>query len=319
MFRRQRRLVDRSREVRGQEPFLHGLDFSGPFLEGQTVLALNLTGVLERGLQRPVEPVGQFTIGNANRFEVRHDRVFEIIAAPAHARVILVRVVVRAPVVIVWSHTAALQLPLDPFASDQRPAVLAGEESARQRHVDLRRGASNLAVEQVLALRERAAVDQRAMLACEVSFAPFDVADEGVAKLQQYANWLEREWPSAAGSLREGLSELFTINRLGLPSKLRRCLGTTNLIDNSHSAMRQRTDRVKRWQSGGMALRWAASSFDAASKNFRRIMGHEQLWMLKASLDETAKDPQANTTEPLNHPTTTSSSQHQLARISQAE
>ncbi len=51
---------------------------------------------------------------------------------------------------------------------------------------------------------------------------------EGAATIERYAAWLEREWPSAAGSLREGLNELFTINRLGLPSELRRCLGTTN-------------------------------------------------------------------------------------------
>ena len=81
---------------------------------------------------------------------------------------------------------------------------------------------------------------------------------EGMAQLQKYATWLEREWPSAAGSLREGLEELFTINRLGLPSELRRCLGTTNLIDNGHSALRDRVRRVKHWQSGSMALRWAA-------------------------------------------------------------
>ena len=56
------------------------------------------------------------------------------------------------------------------------------------------------------------------------------------AKLKQYASWLERDWPDAAGSLREGLSEMFTINRLGLPSSLRRCLETTNVIDNGHSA-----------------------------------------------------------------------------------
>jgi transposase-like protein len=38
-------------------------------------------------------------------------------------------------------------------------------------------------------------------------------AKDGVAQLQKYASWLERKWPSAAGSLREGLEELFTINR----------------------------------------------------------------------------------------------------------
>lgn len=117
-------------------------------------------------------------------------------------------------------------------------------------------------------------------------------ADEGMAKIEQYASWLDREWPAAAASLREGLVELFTINRLGLPSPLRRCLGTTNLIDNSHSALRERTRRVKHWQDGTMALRWAAAAFDAASENFRRIMGHQHLWMLKAALDEHANDQQ---------------------------
>jgi transposase-like protein len=117
-------------------------------------------------------------------------------------------------------------------------------------------------------------------------------ADEGIAKLKQYASWLERDWPSAAASLQEGLTELFTINRLGLPSKLRRCLGTTNLIDNSHSAVRERTRRVKHWANGSMALRWTAAAFAATEKNFRRIMGHEHLWMLKAALDESPTDQQ---------------------------
>jgi transposase-like protein len=111
-------------------------------------------------------------------------------------------------------------------------------------------------------------------------------ADEGMQKLHQYAEWLQRDWPSAAESLREGLSELFTINRLGLPSMLRRCLGTTNLIDNSHSCVRERTRRVRNWQSGTMALRWTAAAFASAEKNFRRVMGHQHLWMLKAALDE---------------------------------
>lgn len=113
---------------------------------------------------------------------------------------------------------------------------------------------------------------------------------EGRSKAEKYAERLEREWPSAAASLREGLEELFTINRLGLPGALRRCLGTTNIIDNGHSALRDRVRRVKYWQSGSMALRWTAAAFDAVSKGFRRIMGYQHLWMLKAALDEPCKD-----------------------------
>ena len=80
-------------------------------------------------------------------------------------------------------------------------------------------------------------------------------AKEGEQKLEQLARWLERDHPSAAASLREGLSEMFTINRLGLPPRLRKCLGSTNLIDSTHSGVRQKTRRVTNWKNGAMALR----------------------------------------------------------------
>jgi transposase-like protein len=118
---------------------------------------------------------------------------------------------------------------------------------------------------------------------------------QGKQKIEQYASWLQRDWPSAAASLREGLDEMFTINRLNLPGSLRRCLATTNLIDSTHSGVRQRTRRVTNWKNGSMALRWAAASFVETEKNYRRIMGYCDLWMLKAHLDdqEVAKNRKA--------------------------
>ncbi len=111
-------------------------------------------------------------------------------------------------------------------------------------------------------------------------------ARDGQQKLEQLARWLERDQPSAAASLREGLAEMFTINRLGLPPRLRKCLGTTNLIDSTHSGARLKTRRVTNWKNGAMALRWAAASFVETEKNYRRIIGYDQLWMLKAHLDD---------------------------------
>ena len=111
-------------------------------------------------------------------------------------------------------------------------------------------------------------------------------AKDGEQKLEQLARWLEREHPSAAASLREGLSEMFTINRLGLPPRLRKCLGSTNVIDSTHSGMRQKTRRVTNWKNGAMALRWAAASFVETEKNYRRIVGYDQLWILRAHLDD---------------------------------
>jgi transposase-like protein len=110
-------------------------------------------------------------------------------------------------------------------------------------------------------------------------------ADEGIKRLEQLALWLERDHPTAASSLREGLREMFTVNRLGLPPELRRCLSSTNLIDSTHSGVRQKTDRVTNWQSGSMVLRWAAAAFMATEKSYRRILGYRKLWILKAHLD----------------------------------
>lgn len=110
-------------------------------------------------------------------------------------------------------------------------------------------------------------------------------AKTGMTKLEKLAQWLEREHPDAAASLREGMEECFTINRLDVPPSLHRCLASTNLIESPHSGVRQRTRRVCRWRDKPMAKRWAAAAFLATEKNFRRIMGYQELWALKAILD----------------------------------
>jgi transposase-like protein len=109
---------------------------------------------------------------------------------------------------------------------------------------------------------------------------------EGIARLKKQAEWLEREYPAAANSLLEGLEESFTINRLGLSPSLMRGLGTTNIIESPNGGVRRRSGRVSRWRDGQMVLRWAAASFLDAEKNFRRIMGHRDLWILRAALSE---------------------------------
>ena len=111
-------------------------------------------------------------------------------------------------------------------------------------------------------------------------------ADEGIKKLNDLAKWLERDHPSAAGSLREGINEMFTINRMNLSPVLRRCLGTTNIIESSFSGTSGKTHRVKRWQDGAMVVRWAAAALLETEKHYKKIMGYRDLWQLKAHLDE---------------------------------
>jgi transposase-like protein len=110
-------------------------------------------------------------------------------------------------------------------------------------------------------------------------------AKAGMSRIRKLAEWLEREHPSAAASLLEGLEECFTINRLGLPPSLMRCLATTNIIESPHAGVRIRTRRVTRWQNGSMVRRWMASAFLRTEKNFRRIMGYKELWALEAILN----------------------------------
>lgn len=107
---------------------------------------------------------------------------------------------------------------------------------------------------------------------------------DGQARLRKLADWFEESHPAAAASVREGLEECFTLNRLGVPASLHRCLATTNLIESPQSGVRMRTRRICRWRDGAMVQRWVAASFLATEKSFRRIMGHRDLWMLEAIL-----------------------------------
>lgn len=107
---------------------------------------------------------------------------------------------------------------------------------------------------------------------------------EGLARLKTQAAWLEKQYPQAAASLREGLEETFTVNRLSLPAKLARCLVSTNIIENPHGAVRRQTRRVCRWRDGAMVLRWTAGAFLNAEKRFKRVSGYEELRLLEAAL-----------------------------------
>ena len=98
-------------------------------------------------------------------------------------------------------------------------------------------------------------------------------AQEGIGRLDKQAKWLEVEYPDAAASLREGLEETFTLNRLNLSPSLSRCLVTTNIVESPHSGVRLRTNRVSRWRDGQMVKRWVAAALLAGEKNFIGIYG----------------------------------------------
>ncbi|PYU93534.1 MAG: IS256 family transposase, partial [Acidobacteria bacterium] len=91
-------------------------------------------------------------------------------------------------------------------------------------------------------------------------------------------------YESAARSLREGMKEMFTLQRLQIPESLHRCLATTNIIESPQSGVERRTRNVTRWRDADMVQRWVASAWLLTEKHFRRIDGHANLWALAAVL-----------------------------------
>jgi transposase-like protein len=104
-------------------------------------------------------------------------------------------------------------------------------------------------------------------------------------KLLQLASWLDANGEdSAAASLREGLDETLTVQRLGLPKTLRRTFSTTNAIENLNGTLRRVTRNVKRWRNEAMIRRWVALAVGEAQRGFRRVKGHNTMPSLAAAL-----------------------------------
>ena len=120
----------------------------------------------------------------------------------------------------------------------------------------------------------------------------YGMADADLAKrrLEQLAAGLDRTHPGAAGSLREGLDETLTLQRLGVSGALYRTLRSTNAIENLNSLVAHFVRNVRRWRDGRMLVRWIAAGLDAVDRNFRRIRGYTDLLQLIRALDRRALD-----------------------------
>src|SRR6516225_7738484 len=106
-------------------------------------------------------------------------------------------------------------------------------------------------------------------------------------ELHSIVKWLEGISPMAARSLREGLEETLTLQKLGINTRLAHCLSSTNMIESCFSRTGSMTQRVKHWRDGRMVLRWAATTLLHAEKAFRRVRGYEHLAQLEEALGQT--------------------------------
>jgi transposase-like protein len=111
-----------------------------------------------------------------------------------------------------------------------------------------------------------------------------DDADKAEKLIKNLARRLERDAPGVSGSILEGIDEILTVTRLGLPAEIRRSLACTNIIENMNGTIRRVCHNVKHWQDASMALRWTSAGMLEAAKGFRRLKAYKQLPILRGAL-----------------------------------
>ena len=107
-------------------------------------------------------------------------------------------------------------------------------------------------------------------------------------RLELLASELQRTWPDAAGSLREGLDETLTLMRLGITGHLTKTLCSTNPCESMLEIVRHTQRNVKRWREGDMRKRWTAAGMLLAEQQFRRIVGYRHLAKLVIAIERHA-------------------------------
>ena len=128
--------------------------------------------------------------------------------------------------------------------------------------------------------RERPTVKQRLRRAWAA-----DDHDRALDQLRALVGELDRSYPGAAGSLREGMEETLTLTRLGVTGNLKRTLESTNPCESMIEIVRRTQRNVKRWSSGEMALRWTAAGMLEAERQFRKIIGYRDLATLVVAIE----------------------------------
>ena len=90
--------------------------------------------------------------------------------------------------------------------------------------------------------------------------------------MNNIVNWLSKISHNASESLKEGLDDILTLHRIGMPPELRKSFYTTNVIDSAFSNPKFRVRRVKRWRKNNdMIKRWAGSHLLEQEKTFRKV------------------------------------------------
>jgi hypothetical protein len=137
-------------------------------------------------------------------------------------------------------------------------AVLDGSKALRRAVLDVfdRPVIARCQLHKIRNVQDRLPEKMRSVVASRMRRAYHaDSALAAEAELNALAAELDRTHPSAATSLREGMTETLTVLRLAVPPTLARTLRSTNAIESMISICRDHARNVKRWRrADGAAL-----------------------------------------------------------------
>ena len=125
---------------------------------------------------------------------------------------------------------------------------------------------------------------------CLMNLPPFPPDYRASSLLLLVTSLPSQTHPGAAASLREGLDETLTLQRLGVTGALYRTLRGTNAIENLNGLVGHFVRHVRRWRDGRMLVRWIAAGLQEARRSFRRVRGHADLAALIRALDRYTLD-----------------------------
>jgi len=161
--------------------------------------------------------------------------------------------------------------------------------------------------------RDRPAVRRRLRAAWKLSDH-----QAAIDRLETLAGELAHSHPGAAASLREGLSETVTLQRLGVHEQLWKTLSSTNPIESMIGICRATSRNVKRWSSGDMCLRWTAAGMLEAEQQFRKIIGYKHLAGLALAVERDINATPAATSQSTTPPADTTTTTEPTATLAAA-
>ena len=120
-----------------------------------------------------------------------------------------------------------------------------------------------------------------------------DDAEKAERLMKNLARRLETEAPGVSASILEGLDEILTVIRLGLPPKLRRSLACTNAIENALGTVRMVQHNVQALAQRRDGLAMDRRRPPGSPKDLRRLKAYRQLPILRAALEDHVKKAKA--------------------------